>query len=242
MFVSKMASTFVFDSHSKLQCREFLIRLLENNRNVKYNEFMSCLRRDLFVVFEELRGEVDMFGQPAPLALKPMEVLPEEEELLEEEELFEEEELLEEEEEPISEVQRMVTDIEALPPPKQKEVLDSLPLPVMRQSTKEMSVGRSKQLYAQNTEVVVYQKHKEKKHVVTVSAEFPSKARKEKWMRYKNETRDIIKKDIERSYSKGSGFLKFTLVSTRCVLAYTETLEHIKRELERLESEEYLLQ
>ena len=95
---------------------------------------MSCLRRYQVDVFEELRREVDVFGQLTPLALKPTEVLPEEEMLLEEEE------------EPINEVQRMVSDIEALPPPKQKEVLDSLPLSVMSQSTKEMSAGRSKQL------------------------------------------------------------------------------------------------
>ena len=72
-----------------------------------------------------------------------------------------------------------------------------------------------------------------------MSAQFLSKSGKEKWMRYKNETRNIIK-DIERQFSKGSGFLKFTLVSTRCVLAYTEILEHIKKELERLENEEHL--
>ena len=237
-FVRKMASTFVFDPHSELQCKKVLIKLLKNNRNINYNEFMSCLQHNLVRVFEDLRGEVHtgMFGQPTPLALKPME------ELLEEEEV-EEEELMEEEEEPTIEAQKVASSIEALPSVKQKEVLDSLPLSVMRQSTNEMSVGRSKQLYAQNTKVGVHQKHEEKKYVVTVSAQFPSKARKEKWMRYKNETRDIIK-DIERQYSKGSGFLKFTLVSTRCVLApvYTEILEHIKKELERLENEEYLLE
>ena len=91
--------------------------------------------------------------------------------------------------------------------------------------------------------MVVHETHncKQRKKFVTVSAEFPSEARKEKWMRYKNETKDMIK-DIERSYSKGSGFLKFTLVSTRCVLGDTETLVRIKRELEKLENEEYLLQ
>ena len=192
---------------------------------------MSCLQRNLVRMFEELRGEVDMFGQPTPLALKTMEELPQEEELLEEEE------------EPINETQMVASSIEALPSSKQKEVFDSLPLSVMRQSTNEMSVERSKQLYAQNTKVGVHQKHEEKKYVVTVSAQFPSKSRKEMWMRYKNETRDIIK-GIERQYSKGSGFLKFTLVSTRCVLApeYTEILEDIKRDLERLEndSEEHL--
>ena len=230
-----MALTFVFDQHSELQCKEVLIKLLKNNRNINYNKFMSCLHHNLVRMFEELRGEVDMFEQPTPLALKTMEELPQEEEL------FEEEELLEEEEEPINEAQMVASSIEALPSSKQKEVFDSLPLSVMRQSTNEMSVERSKQLYAQNTKVRVYQKHEEKKHVVTVSAQFPSKSRKEKWMHYKNETRDIIK-GIERQYSKGSGFLKFTLVSTRCVLApvYTEILEHIKKELERLENEEHL--
>ena len=194
---------------------------------------MLCLRHKLVRMFEELRGEVDMFEQPTPLALKTMEELPQEEEL------FEEEKLLEEEEEPINEAQMVASSIEALPSSKQKEVFDSLPLSVMRQSTNEMSVEQSKLLYAQNTKVGVYQKHEEKKYVVTMSAQFLSKSRKEKWMRYKNETKDIIK-DIERQFSKGSGFLKFTLVSTRCVLAYTEILEHIKKELERLENEEHL--
>ena len=236
-FVRKMASTFVFDQRSELQCKEVLIKLLKNNRNINYNEFMSCLQHNLVRVFEDLRGEVHtgIFGQPIPLALKPME------ELLEDEE--DEEELMEEDEEPTIEAQKVASSIKALPSAKQKEVLDSLPLSVMRQSTDKMSVGRSKQLYAQNTKVGVHQKHEEKKYVVTVTAQFPSKARKEKWMRYKNETRDLIK-DIGRQYSKGSGFLKFTLVSTRCVLApvYTEILEHIKKELERLENEEYLLE
>ena len=75
---------------------------------------------------------------------------------------------------------------------------------------------------------------------MTVSAEFPSEASKEKWRLYKNETRNIIKKDVKRCYSEGSGFFRFSMVSTRVVLTYAEILEHIKREIERLEKEEYI--
>ena len=157
VFVSQedMASAFVFDEQSKLECKNIFIRLL-NNRDLEYEEFMSCVWQSQVAVFEELRREVDRFGQPIPLALtEPMEE--------EEEELSEAEE-----------VQRVVREIKVLPPADQKEVLDALPLTVMRQSTNEMSVGRSKQLYAQNTKVGVFHKHQEKKHTVTVSAEFPS--------------------------------------------------------------------
>ena len=141
-----MASVFVFDEQSKRECKNIFIRLLENNRDLDYEEFMSCVWQSQVAVFEELRREVDRFGQPIPLALT---------ERMEEEELSGAEE-----------VQRVVRDIKVLPPADQKEVLDALPLTAMRQSTNEMSVGRSKQLYAQNTKVGVFQKHQEKKHTV----------------------------------------------------------------------------
>ena len=140
-----MASVFVFDEQSKLECKNIFIRLLENNRNLDYEEFMSCVWQNQVAMFDELRREVDRFGQPIPLALT---------------------ERMEEEEEELSgaeEVQRVVRDIKVLPPADQKEVFDALPLTVMRQSTNEMSVGQSKQLYAQNTKVGVFQKHQEKK-------------------------------------------------------------------------------
>lgn len=107
-----MASVFVFDEQSKLECKNIFIRLLENNRNLDYEEFMLCVWQNQVAVFDELRREVDRFGQPIPLALT--------------ERMEEEEELSGAEE-----VQRVVRDIKVLPPADQKEVFDALPLTVI---------------------------------------------------------------------------------------------------------------
>ena len=104
----------------------------------------------------------------------------------------------------------MVRDIKVLPLADQKEVLDALPLTVMRQSTNEMSVGWSKQFYAQNTKVGVFQKHQEKKayrdRECRISIRLARKSGDSTRMRQETSSRGMLNNVIPREVVS-SGFL-----------------------------------